>query len=122
MKKFLFVIILFLFLPTIVFARPADPDRFPKTTPLLPPPENFEIDEEGFFSSPPKEQSFDYQTGEGKNRQDVVLDKSPGQTSDSGEKQAGRQASSGEARLALVFAFAIILGYAVYRWKVKNKG
>lgn len=122
MKKIFITILSFIAAFSIAQARPADPDRFPTPKPLLPPPENFEIDEEGFFNGPPKEQPFDYQTGEGKNRQDVVLDKSPGQTADSGGKRTGRQASSGETRLALIFAFAIILGYAVYRWKVKNKG
>ena len=40
MKKILFITITFLLLPTVVFARPADPNRLPKSAPLRPPLEN----------------------------------------------------------------------------------
>lgn len=55
MKKILIVIILFLFLPTVAVARPADPSRFPALEPLLSPPEEIKLDEGSFFNVPESE-------------------------------------------------------------------
>lgn len=40
MRKYLFIVLIFLFIPIFVMARPADPYRFPKVEPLRPPIEN----------------------------------------------------------------------------------
>ena len=122
-KKILFIILVFLFLPTGVSARLADPDRFPKYEPLLPPQENIMPNYSGSinFSAEPASE-----TGEASAQN--LGEPVPAGEADNAKVQAGAgEASLPEARgqaslwIVLLAVLAISLVYGIRRWKSTKK-
>jgi hypothetical protein len=77
MTKFIFIIAVFVF-PAMVFARPADPSRFPDLEPLQPPPFEIQAKDTPFFNAPEEKQAETAgQQAESQNQ--ISENKEPGQ-------------------------------------------